>query len=93
MAAAGFLGDQLPASGLALQWPPGCTEIVPVLPGFVGSGKVIVGRPFTTSPSTSIDVAPNSWVPPSQVMERVGTDFLPPQAASDSRISNKLVDS
>jgi hypothetical protein len=74
--------------GATLQRPCGGTEIVPILPAFTGSGKFMVGRPSTTSPNTSTDAAPYTWVPPSQVTERVGADF-PPQAASGSRMANQ----
>ena len=52
--------DQLGVCGVMRQCPRGSTEIVPVLPGFTGSGNCMVGRPLTSSPSTSIDVAPAS---------------------------------
>lgn len=81
--------DQVPAWAVILQSAPGCTEIEPVLPGFTGSGKVMVGRPFTTFPDTSIEVAPNNWEPPGQLTESVGAALLPPHPASDRGIRSQ----
>jgi hypothetical protein len=77
--------------GAILQRSCGGTDIVPVLPGFTGSGKLNAVRPFTGSPSTSIELAPFKTVFPLQVTESAtsGLLLLSPQPARAQSGSNQ----